>query len=179
MGCDTHGKIKGFVRHEDILNFIRQKYDKDAKSNINRRIMFPISKCTWKYKINEHSESNENDYIDQGVICFKYNNEDRMLMYCYDNLNHYENLKYYSKRGLTELVESETTFISLGYWGSSVEIIKEIVAHFGGGWIDDNDCDDKEYYPVNANVDESIESARYVTMEEIRKVFGNNIIIKE
>lgn len=28
MGADTHGKIKGFVRHEDIFNFIVQKYDK-------------------------------------------------------------------------------------------------------------------------------------------------------
>ena len=179
MGCDTHGKIKGYVKHEDILNFIRQKYDRNAKADVNRRIMFPISECTWKYKINEHSESNENDYIDQGVICFKYNNEDRMLMYCYDNLNHYENLEYYSKCGLSELVESETTFISLGCWGSSVEIIKEIVAHFGGGWVDDNDCDDKEYYPINANVDGNIEPVRYVTMEEIRKVFGNNVVIKE
>ena len=26
MGADTHGKIRGFVRHEDIFNFIVQKY---------------------------------------------------------------------------------------------------------------------------------------------------------
>ena len=44
------------------------------------------------------------------------------------------------------MVNSETTTITLGCWGSSVEIIKELVSHFGGGWIDENDCDEKEYY---------------------------------
>ena len=34
MSADTHGRIKGFVRHEEILNFIRQKWDKDAKDKI-------------------------------------------------------------------------------------------------------------------------------------------------
>ena len=76
------------------------------------------------------------------------------------------------------MVRSETTFISLSYYGASVEIIKEIVAHFGGGWVDDNDCDDKSYYPVNQSVDGNIEPVRYVTMEEIRKVFGSNIVIR-
>lgn len=179
MGCDTCGKIKGYIKHEDILNYIRQKWDKNAKDTVEKKIYKSISECDWKFKINEHSEDFDNWYIICGFISFKYHEEDRMLFYDYDNLNHYENLDYYSKRGLSELVETETTYILLGYYGGSVEIIKEIVAHFGGGWVDENDCDDKEYYPVNVNVDKNIEPARCVTMDEIRKVFGNNIIIVE
>lgn len=179
MGCDTHGKIKGYARHEDILNFIRQKWDKNAKGKVEKSVCNPISKCDWKFKINEHSEDVDNWYTICGFISFKYYGEDRMLSYSYSNLNHYENLEYYSKCGLSELVESETTFISLGCWGSSVDIIKEIVAHFGGGWVDDNDCDDEEYYSVNVAVDKSIKPVRYVTMDEIRKVFRDNIMIKE
>lgn len=156
MGCDTHGKIKGFIEHEEILNFIRQKWDMNAKDEVKKHVLYPISKCNWKYKINEHSEDNENWYAVYGFIYFKYNGEDRMLFYNYENLNHYENLDYYSKCGLAELVKTETTFLSLRYWGSSIEIINELVRHFGGGWVDDNDCDDKEYYPVEANVDCSI-----------------------
>lgn len=68
-----------------------------------------------------------------------------MLFYSYENLNHYENLEFYSKCNLKNMVETETTYLSLGYWGDSVEIIREIVAHFGGGWIDENNYDDKEY----------------------------------
>lgn len=82
-----------------------------------------------------------------GFIYFKYNDEDRRLFYNYDNLNSYENLEFYTKRNLRDMVEMETTYLSLRYWGSSVEIMKEIVTHFGG-WVDENDSDDKEYFPV-------------------------------
>ena len=37
MSVDTHGKIKGFVRHEEILNFIRQKYDKNARDTVEKK----------------------------------------------------------------------------------------------------------------------------------------------
>lgn len=178
MGVDTLGKIKGFVRHEEILNFIRQKWDKNARDGVEKRIDCPISECNWKHKINEHNEDNENWYTTYGFISFKYNKEDRMLFYSYSNINSYDNLEYYSKNNLQDMVESETTYISLGYWGSSVEIIKEIVAHFGGGWIDENDCDDKEYYPIELKEDGSIKPVKYVTMEEIYEKFGGIVIIK-
>ena len=41
MSVDTHGKIKGFIRHEEILNFIRQKWDKDARDGVEKRIISP------------------------------------------------------------------------------------------------------------------------------------------
>ena len=75
------------------------------------------------------------------------------------------------------MVLAETTYISLSCWGSSVEIVKEIVSHFGGGWVDENDCDDKEYYPVELNSDENIKSVQYVTMEDIYEKFGSVVII--
>ena len=75
------------------------------------------------------------------------------------------------------MVESETTYLSLGYWGSSIEIIKEIVAHFGGGWIDENDCDDKEYYPIELDVDGNIKPVQYVTMNDIYEKFGSVVVI--
>lgn len=179
MSVDTCGKIKGFVRHEEILNFIKQKWDKNARDNVEKRINCPISECDWEYTINEHSEDNKNWYSIHGFICFKYNDEDRMLFYNYNNLNNYENLEYYSKYGLQEIVKAETTTINLGYWGSSVEIIKELVAYFGGGWIDENDCDDEEYYPIELNNDGSIKPVQYVTMNDIYEKFGGVVIIKD
>lgn len=148
MGCDTCGKIKGYVKHEDIFEFIKNNYDKDATHRVIRQIICHLSECDWKYKLNEHSDDNENWYDIYGSINFKYNEEERMLFYCYSNINSYENLKYYSECGLEDMVKTETTHIGLGCWGSSVKIIKEIVENFGGGWLDENDCDDKEYYLV-------------------------------
>ena len=31
MGCDTVGRIKGFVSHQEIADFIKEKYDKNAQ----------------------------------------------------------------------------------------------------------------------------------------------------
>ena len=177
MSVDTHGRIKGFVRHEEILNFIRQKWDKEAKDEVTKTIYHPISECNWEHKINEHSEDDENWYSVSGFICFKYHNENRMLFYMYDNINHYENLEYYSEYNLKDMVEAETTYISLGCWGSSVEIITELVSHFGGGWIDENDCDDREYHPIELKIDGSIKPVQYVTMNDIYEKFGGLVII--
>ena len=151
MGCDTYGKIKGYVKHEDIFEFIKQKYDKNATNDVTKEITCALSECNWEYKMNEHSEDNENWYTISGFICFKYKEEDRMLFYYYDNINSYEDLEYYTEFGLEDMVKTETTHIGLGYWGSSVKIIKEIVENFGGGWLDENDCDDKPYHIIESN----------------------------
>ena len=153
MGRDTRGRIKGYVKYEDIFEFIKQRYDKGATYNISKNINCPLSECHWKYEINEHSSDNDNWYITSGFIYFKYKEEDRMLFYYYSNINSFENLKYYTEFSLEDMVVSETTSISLGYWGSSIEIINEIVEHFGGGWVYENDCDDEEYYAVKAKYD--------------------------
>lgn len=179
MGLDTKGKIKGFIRYEEIINFIRQKYDKNVTNDIKKTVYRPISEIEWKYRVNEHSEDNENEYSISGRIDFNYHGEQRSMFYAYDNVNSYENLDYYSELGLKDMVLAETTYISFGCWGSSVEIAKEIVSHFGGGWIDENDCDDKPYYPIETNPDGSIKPVQYVTMEEIYEKFGSVVIITE
>lgn len=177
MGIDTHGRIKGFVAHEEILNFIRQKYDKNARSDVKRQKVKNIADVTWKHTMNEHSEDNEHWYDISGFIIFKYHEEDRMLFYMYSNVNHLENEEYYEERNLIDMVLAETTYLSLRCWGSSVEIIKEIVAQFGGGWIDENDCDEETYYPIEVNEDKTIKPVIRVTMAEINEKFGGTVVI--
>ena len=154
MGCDTIGRIKGFVSHQNLSNFIKEKYDKNVVDHVVRYVMKPISECDWKHKINEHSEDEINWYNDHGFIYFKYDGEKTALFYDYNNINHYENEKYYSAYGLADMVESETTYINLGIIDSesgkeNVKILKEIISHFGGGWLDNNDCDDELPYWVD------------------------------
>ena len=179
MGCDTRGRIKGYISHEDICNFIHQKYDKNVKNGVSKKIYCQISKCDFDFKINEHSQDMNNWYITSGFICFKYHDICTSIFYDYSNLNTLENLEYYSSKGLRELVETETTYISMRCCNESVKIIKEIVAHFGGGWVDNDDCDTEDYYPISVDVDGNIEPVRYVTMDEVRKIFGNNVVIKD
>ena len=150
MGRDTYGKLKGYVKHEDIFEFIKNNYDENAACRVDRTVHRPLSYLDWEYTINEHSDDNVNWYDISGFIYFKYNGENRMLHYFYDNIVDLSDLEYYSEHGLEDFVKAEKTHIGLSYWGSSVEIIKEILEHFDGGWIDENDCDDEEYYWVEA-----------------------------
>lgn len=151
MSIDTKGRIKGFIPHEDIISFIRTNWDENVKSNIKIKKICPLNECTWAFKINEHSTDNNNWYVICGTISFQYNNVNRSLFYIYDNINSFENMKHYEKVNLQDMVRTETTKLSLGCWGESINIIKEIITHFGGGWIDENDCDEKEYYVVETS----------------------------
>lgn len=38
--------------------------------------------------------------------------------------------------------------LSFGLWGNSIEIMKGLCQHFGG-YLDENNCDDKDFYPIN------------------------------
>lgn len=148
MGCDTIGKVKGFVKPDDLLNYIRENWDINAEGDIARKVMRPFSECDMVCNLNESCENDADWYVISGFIYFVYKGEFRQLFYNYSNVNFYENIHYYSTLGLTKMVEAETTTVSLGFHGKSVEIIKELIEHFGGGWIDENDCDDEEYYEI-------------------------------
>lgn len=67
----------------------------------------------------------------------------RNLFYDYSNVNFYENMEYYSRIGLRDMVESEITTLSLGYDKEALGLMKKIASYFGG-WIEENDCDDEK-----------------------------------
>ncbi len=68
MGCDTYGRIKGHIRPENIVNFIRQKWDMNAKNGVSKHIYKPISMCDWNFKINDNCDDRYNWYVDYGFI---------------------------------------------------------------------------------------------------------------
>lgn len=169
MSVDTRGKIKGFVRHEDILAFIKQNWDAEARYDVTKETHCLLRDLSFAYVLNEHSENTKYWYTVSGFISFTYNGHPRNLFYHYHNINTHENLDRYSRFGLTSMVYAETTSLTLGCWDESVEIITEIVKHFGGGWIDDNDCDDKEFYEVIGEKNEASENGGRLTRNELLK----------
>lgn len=91
----------------------------------------------WKYPKATISEN----YTIQ--VYFKYKNEDRMLFICLDcdgDLKNHE-----------EIQGDSCIWFSLGYWGSSVEIMKGVLnfmKQYGDCYIDENDCDEEGFYKV-------------------------------
>lgn len=134
MGVDTCGRLLGHVRKEEIINYIYHNWDKNVTNNIN---YYDYNDLRGEDFIKEIYDKDKNIYSEYGRIDFKYNDEQRSLFYCYSSYNTYENIEFYKKRGLEYMVKSETTFISLGHWGNSVKMIKEIVSYFGG-YVDES-----------------------------------------
>lgn len=79
MSVDTRANIRGYVNHEDIINYIRENWDENVTTNIRREVVMPLTKCDWSYKINEHSDDPENWYGICGIIYFTYKGENECL----------------------------------------------------------------------------------------------------
>ena len=68
-------------------------------------------------------------------ITFKDGNDDRQLSVSFSDSCE----KDYGISGV---------WLSLGSWGNSIEIMKSLCEEFGG-YLDENDCDDEGFYPIN------------------------------
>ena len=172
MGCAiTCGKIKGKVEPEQILDFIRKNYDKKSAMSGMTVEKDKISECGYD-KIYVYDKNKEYYISKSGIICNSIIDD---LFYSYSNMNFYSDLKYYEYRGLSDMVGVETTYVGMPASNKSVEIIKSIIANFGGGWIDENDCDDDDYYYVDGNG--NVKSVKHVTLEEVYEKFGEIVVI--
>lgn len=170
MGVSTLGKIKGFVRPEVITYYIRKNYDSNAISDIkmekrDAKFLYPPHKTLYGHKFNPSYEKYHYcNFV--GRITFSYKGEERSLFYYYTTVNFHEGAKYYEEIGLMEMVESETTYINLGCYGKSEEIITDLVSNLGGGWVDVNDCDDIPYAFIEATPDSAINVEYQIASKE-------------
>ena len=153
MGVDTKGRIKGFIKADDIIKYLQKNYDKNAYGKIERTVYESIYSLNSKYELNQGSEDDYHWYIDSGFIYFNDGDEDRQLYYHYSNINFFENLDYYKELNLEEMACSETTYLSLGCFGNRKEIIQNIITNFGSGWIDENDCDEIPYQYIKSSTE--------------------------
>lgn len=144
MSCDTILRLKGHITVEQIVDYIDEHYKFISKS-IRKDNYGSLNRYNWFEE--KYDDSNEWK-ITSGFIRFNDGDENRNIFYDYQNINCYNNLGYYSKYNLEDMVKSETTFLSLGCCGNSVEIMKGIAQEFGG-WLDENDCDDEPPYWID------------------------------
>lgn len=144
MSCNTILRLKGHVTVEQIVDYIDDHY-KFISNSVKEDNYGSLNQYNWVKE--KYDDSNEWKII-SGFITFNDGDENRAIFYDYQNINSYENLEYYSKYNLEDMVKSETTFLSLDWYGNSVEIMKGIAQEFGG-WFDENDCDDIPPYWID------------------------------
>lgn len=146
MSVDTHARLDGHIVPEAIVEVLQKLYGDYGSIQIAYRKM-----DDWE-EIPQIKERYDNSGRWRNDSCFinfhTPDHELRQMFYMYLNVNFHENLEYYTHFGLEDMVKTETTFLSLGKWGMSIEVLKAVVEHFGG-WLDEDDCDDIPFYRIN------------------------------
>lgn len=83
------------------------------------------------------------EFSESAAIEFRYKGEDRQLNMHFDCDSDLKNHE--------EIIGNSCVWLSLGNWGSSVFLMKSILENlkeFGDVWIDENDCDDQDFYKL-------------------------------
>lgn len=118
MGVETWGIIKKRTSAKRIQKYLKEKYTKVTPVRSNKE--------EWNKNLFTIGFYDKNDargmYIIQHNTKFPANPEDYWIE------NGAENPTYYFNK-------TSFTVINLNYWGNSVKIIRDIVEHFGGGFI--------------------------------------------
>lgn len=153
MGVDVVLRLKGHITVNQIVKYISENYNfiKDGTKTYTYGNLDTYGDFVKEHYGDSNKWINVSGFIDfYNIIGTKFN-----LFYNYSNMNAYENLEYYSEKGVEEMIKSETTYLSLPKYEDTVEILKGIAQEFGG-WLDEDDYDDIPPYWIG-----KVEKERY------------------
>jgi len=130
----------------------------DTKAIIRKDVSLSQIKETLQEKYGNVGVYNSGASDDYFRLSFKDGNDDRQLSVFFGDfaLNDYK---------------IDGVLLSLGFWGNGVEIVMLLLKKFGG-YIDENDCDDIDFEPVNIEIFEEAKE-----LSEMDK-FVNKIVSK-
>lgn len=163
MGMDTTGIFKDYVTPEQIVEYLQSKTNcENVRSDVKISVFEKLDSTDFVLIQKDNSDRWE---VNSGFIIFDYydaagEKETRMIHYFYDNISSCDDIKDFidyrlrTSENKLDLIQSyikSDVCVSLGYWGDAIEIISDIMKHFGG-WIDENDCDGIYYKYVEREV---------------------------
>lgn len=162
MGCDCDGKLIGWVKPEEVVKALFHLGYKNIISHVGApaknwlRSEFQNNYPNELSKLNPSYPASEYHETISGFINFDAFGEQRNLFYYYANecfATDLEELPENEGKDLSEIEFQELTSLSLGSWGHSREIMRSILKVLGGGYVDDNDCDDIPPYFIVPEMD--------------------------
>ena len=177
MSVDTKTRLDGKVTFESILDWLKTNIDSNAYMNPYKKSYFSNDTANKMYNLDHEKYDEDSPYYISNYIYFKHKNTNMNLFVYYTNINTYENLKYFTKCGLADMVKQETTHIIIPYCENGVEI-SHMLATYYGGWVEDNDCSDLSYVRFDKGSD-TPKPIRHVTLEDVYKAFGEVVIIDD
>ena len=151
MGLDTRFKVIGHLSKEYLMNIIYTHFDTDTTKDIKICKHDRIEDLNFDFI---QFDKDEYWWSEYGFICFTYNGRKRQIFYNYTNIKGTDEIandvahRCNRNPELAKMYVSETTHLSRGYDEDAVKFFTQLAGVLGGGWLDENDCDDKTYYFV-------------------------------
>lgn len=147
MGIDTKVAIPGKIEPNKIFDFIKEYFDENAISDVEAKVQ--SQELLDSFVELGNVILGKELIFESGFIHFRYKEEQRSLFFFYSNNYGFD--AYTFKNNLlnnTRELNGDNTSLSLGASGYAVEILTKIAKEFGG-YIDEDDCDDKWFYKVS------------------------------
>lgn len=147
MGIDTKVAIPGKIEPNKIFDFIKEHFDENAISDVEAKVQ--SQELLDSFVESGNVILGKELIFESGFIHFRYKEEQRSLFFFYANYYGFD--AYTFKNNLlnnTRELNGDNTSLSLGASGYAVEILTQIAKEFGG-YIDEDDCDDKWFYKVS------------------------------
>jgi len=144
MGVDTKAYYINTTR-EQVFNFVKSVFCSGAKHELQPKIHKNYSIINFKYKNENRMMHVHRIIIDVKADMKKWDVKDVLGT----------DSGTYVSEGLPD--KSKGTMVSLGKWGSSVEIFK-LIAFYFNGYIDENDSDLEDYYFIKKDSHKLIKS---------------------
>lgn len=134
----------------DTQGLLRGKVSKESVLSVIRDKFDKNAKLDYCREFTYFDEHLEREFKSESCqIIFMYDSEDQSYVY---------------------------TQVSLGNWGGSIDIIKNIVKEFSG-YIDESDCDEEGFIPIIKSSEGTISPVLHVTMQDIYEKFGCVVVI--
>lgn len=156
MSCDTVAYLKGFIEPKRIFDYIRNNMGQKLVHDVKWETICSLDSINFKeYKETEMpiifskcSYDLENWRILSGWIHFNMLDQDQSMFYYYSPMQSREGYDDCTDHNMIEMMNSETTCLRMPYCKESIWTLTNIVKYFGGGWLYENDCEEKTFYKI-------------------------------
>lgn len=157
MSCDSVAYLKGFIEPKRIVDYIKNNMDHKMTYDIKWETVCSLDKLNfpdWKETelpviYSKSPDDLKNWRILSGWFHFDvWGQENWPMFYYYSPLQPKEGLDELSDYDKIEMMNSETTCLRMPACKESIWTLNNIVKYFGGGWLYENDCEEKTFYKI-------------------------------
>lgn len=145
MGVDSRAFLPN-ISKENIRDFMKNVASNVVLKDSNVDEEYKVLLFSYRgedRKLNLHQRYlNKNDYVNHVIERYSIDKEEAEQWWKDDEVE--------AAKATGLPLGNNGTYCSLGYWGTSVEILKTLCYRFGG-YLDESDSDSEDYYKVKKN----------------------------